>query len=380
MKAMNIEQLFFELIRVAVGTRSALSLSPTEEDWKLLYDLAKKQSLVGVTFRAVQRLNACDDSPCGNLPEELFLQWTALATRIQSRNETMMGQSLFMQRKMLESGLRSSILKGQGVALLYGELASMRQPGDIDVYVDCGLRRVLDFMRSIGLTDIKLVYKHIDLQVFSDTEVELHYIPEILFAPWHNMRFQRWVRSEATQKLIFDNSQAEIVTPAVGFNVIYILLHAFRHLLSGGVGLRQMMDYYFVLQALHRDAAMSHVEITALLHRFGLYRFARAVMWVLGEVFEGDGSRQYDWMLCPPDEHEGHFLMEEIMAGGNFGHHDHRYTRGGATRWGFLRTLWSRNLHLLSHYPAETLFTPLYYVWHFVWARMKRLEQRCQRN
>ncbi len=53
---MSIEQLFFELLRVSIGVSGCLSKTPTNEEWKALYDMAKKQSLVGVCFAGVQML------------------------------------------------------------------------------------------------------------------------------------------------------------------------------------------------------------------------------------------------------------------------------------------------------------------------------------
>ena len=53
-----MNELFFELIRVAIGTQEGLSRLPSQKEWKALYDMAKKQSLVGVCFAALQRLGA----------------------------------------------------------------------------------------------------------------------------------------------------------------------------------------------------------------------------------------------------------------------------------------------------------------------------------
>lgn len=53
---MTIEKLFFELIRVEIGTQDSLSHILTGKEWQILYDIAKKQSLVGICFAGVQRL------------------------------------------------------------------------------------------------------------------------------------------------------------------------------------------------------------------------------------------------------------------------------------------------------------------------------------
>ena len=57
---MTIEQLFFELTQVAIGTRICLSHTPSADEWGELYAMAKKQSLIGICFAAVQKLQ-CND-------------------------------------------------------------------------------------------------------------------------------------------------------------------------------------------------------------------------------------------------------------------------------------------------------------------------------
>ena len=56
-----IDHLFFELIRVAIGTQEMLSRAPSAKEWKDLYAMAKKQSLVGITFAGVQKLYNFDN-------------------------------------------------------------------------------------------------------------------------------------------------------------------------------------------------------------------------------------------------------------------------------------------------------------------------------
>ena len=56
----NIKTLFFELIQVTIGTRICLSHTPSADEWGELYAMAKKQSLVGVCFAAVQRKHSAN--------------------------------------------------------------------------------------------------------------------------------------------------------------------------------------------------------------------------------------------------------------------------------------------------------------------------------
>lgn len=145
-----LNNLFFELIRVAIGTQDKLTRAPSAKEWKALYDIAKKQSLVGICFAAVQRLGSSvkpleqrSIEPfehlqiCWNMPEMLYLTWMGLTAKIQQRNEVMNGYTNQALSYFREKGFPCLILKGQGIAKLYGELAGLRQSGDVDVWLDC---------------------------------------------------------------------------------------------------------------------------------------------------------------------------------------------------------------------------------------------------
>ena len=113
----------------------------------------------------------------------------------------------------------------------------------------------------------------------------------------------------------------------ISTNVVYQLLHINKHLVEEGIGLRQLLDYYFVLRALHIDqgsfsdrtesmvqwaegmdiAVKSNEEILHTLSRFGMKKFAGAVMYVLQTVF----AMPDEYLLCPPNEKEGVFLLDE---------------------------------------------------------------------
>lgn len=61
----EINQLFFELIRIAIGTQERMTRPPTADEWGELYNMAKKQSLVGICFAGVQKLNKPSSSTGG---------------------------------------------------------------------------------------------------------------------------------------------------------------------------------------------------------------------------------------------------------------------------------------------------------------------------
>lgn len=366
-------QLFFEVIQVSIGQRQRLSISPGEQEWFCLFELAKKQSLVGICFAGIKRLNSISSnlsslsSPTAMLSKALYLQWMGLAAKIQQRNETLNSQCVALQAMLCSDGVRSSIFKGQSIGALYGpQLSLFRQSGDIDLYIDCGREKTIKYLASHGQNNPEWDYVHAHAKYFGNTEVEFHYRLGAVRNVWKNIGLQKFWK-EYEEELFRGKAEVkngEIVCPSSRMHLFYLIHHAYRHLISGGIGLRQMMDLYFAL--MKRDNADDE-WLKANVDRFGMKRFCEASMWVMNQVF-GMGQEVMPW---EPNQREGEFLLEEIMIGGNFGKSDTRYGTSN-TKGGSLLHIIRRNLHLVQHYGNEALAAPLYYVWHFFWKRMQK--------
>ena len=375
--------LLLELLQIALGKRDRLSHVPSKEEWRDLFADAQKQSVVGIAFAGVQRLPE-EQWP----PRALLFEWIGAAESIKQRNATIDRQCVKLQKRFGEAGIRSSILKGQGVAMYYGHtestdsLRTLRQPGDIDIFVDCGRERALQFAHDCGMREVRWDYKHLHLHVFKETEVEVHYRVEVLLNLWKNRKLQKWLKDH--EDMLFSQN-GDLVTPTVEFNRFYILLHIYRHFLYEGVGLRQLMDYYFVLKTAcgrpsssisneklkqnqsriieFENSSMDYAELTDWLKQFGMWKFARGVMWVLQEAF----GLEKEYMLGEPLESEGRFILSEVMAGGNFGHHDKRLSSDKRGKLQTVKKVVKHNAHLMRHYPAEIIWPPLWFVWHKWW-------------
>ncbi|MBR4041825.1 MAG: nucleotidyltransferase family protein [Bacteroidaceae bacterium] len=172
-------------------------------------------------------------------------------------------------------------------------------------------------------------------------------------------RAEHFNRSEAS--LTGTEGASMIPTPTLAFNRVYILLHIYRHLFHEGIGLRQLLDYYFVLHQGFTEE--ERTETMRTLRSLRMQRFTAAVMWVLQEVFAMDDR----YLLTDPNEEEGRFLLSEIMLAGNFGHYDERIKRSAkVTEWGLFCRRVGRNLRFLRSYPSEVLWSPFFKLWHAV--------------
>lgn len=354
-----MQDLLFELIQVAIGRKNSLSYTPTAKEWEKLYRVAESQAILGICFAGVKRLQ--ETGYC--VPEPLFMQWLAMAAKIQQRNGDMDQKTAEVWGLLNKAGLKCAVLKGQGVAELYeirneklgirnDSLGMLRQSGDIDVWVKGGFDVVNDFVQKTRPTD-DIAYHRFHYDMYADTEVELHHRPTLMRNLFDDRRLQQWCDSFDADTFVM--TEKGFAVPSLGFNRIFILTHIYRHFLFEGIGLRQLMDYYFVLRT-------RNLDLNKLLVELSLRRFAAAVMWVMGHVF----GLEREYMLCEPDEKEGRFILDEIMQTGNFGYGDSRYKRHGK-----LKRMTKHGLHLLIHYPSEVLWTPVWLVYHKVWKYRK---------
>ena len=362
--------LFFELIQVGIGTREKLSCIPSAAEWMNLFVLANKHAVLGVCFQGVQLLNIHQPMQMQNLPIKLKMQWLGLTANIQVKNDLLNKRAKEVTEMFAEGGFRSVVLKGQGVARLYSD-SSLRQSGDIDLWVNGGREDVIAFMKWKGWKVGRSVVHHTDVEIFSDASVEVHHYPSYTFSPVRWLRYKKWFREQERIQFQQMDKSVGFYWPSLDFNMVYVLLHIYRHVFHEGIGLRQLMDYYMVLRAASksenvylemRRAAMS------ILEWFGLKRFASAVMYVEQQVF----GMKDDMLLCSPDIKAGKFLLNEIMRAGNFGKYDERIQNAHK---GGLLSLYFCNLkrlsHMIKYYPSEVLGAPFWKVAHYAWRKVK---------
>lgn len=373
------QKIFFDFLRFCIGSAKEIPGSLKEVDWKELYAIAKKQALLGVLFYGIQRL------PKELAPEQkLLMQWMVMAEQIRKQNIRLFLDSVKVCQNFENKGFANCILKGQGNALLYPD-PYMRTPGDIDIYLAGGRRKIMKYVDRVCPNQV-MRYHHVVFPVMK-TAIEVHFTPSYMFFPIHNRRMQKWFEEvmgeQCNHRVSLPDGYGEIHVPQVSFNVIYILSHLYRHIFTEGIGLRQLLDYYFVLVKWHTDLTnltdsnkrlpqmtQINTDLDALRHKLkylGLWKFAQAVMFVMKEVF----GLSEDRMIAPMDEKEGKFLLDEIMRGGNFGQYDDRMgSKIGESKMHRYFRMNLRNLRFVKHYPTEALSEPLFRTWFAVWKKI----------
>lgn len=282
--------------------------APDVCDWASVLDFAYKQSLFGICLPEV-----CPES----MPKTLLLGWIGQVQMIEQRN-CLINKRIEQLFEMMErDGFECCLLKGQGNAEKYPN-PLRRTPGDIDIWVDADQETVYRYVHC-KFPDADVSFKHIHFPVFSDVPVDVHVTPLKLFSRRSQKRLQCWIERNKEEQfahhVTLHGCERTVSVPADAFNAVYQMGHMLMHFFDEGLGLRQVVDYFYVLKGL--DSA----EFTDVFKELGMLRFARALMWVETEVLGLPLAK----CIVEPDERLGRKILDDIIEGGNFGHHTQRF-------------------------------------------------------
>jgi hypothetical protein len=359
----------FLFLNYCLGKKVDMSMVVAKIDWRQLYNFASRQALLGFCFDGIERLTKefSEELKQNPMGRDLLMTWMGAAQQIRRQNMKVNAVAGKLYSKFREDGLRCCTLKGQGNALMYPNPYS-RTPGDIDVWVNASREEITVYAKKHFEIGDDIRYHHIETSV-DGVPVELHFFPGIMNNPIYNVRLQKWFKRNAdlqcSNVVSLPDGIGEIAIPTTAFNVVYQLCHLYHHFFDEGIGMRQIIDYYYVV---NNDELLAIKDtLQKELKHLGLWKFAGAVMYVLHEAL----GLSEEKMIAPMDEKRGKLLLAEILNGGNFGQHFTKY--GGFTHQSmgkkYFLKIW-RNMHFVRYYPAEALCEPLFRTWHFFW-RMK---------
>ena len=355
-------ETIFEFIRFSLDDSLTKFCHLDDLDWEELYQFSRKHFITGVLYSGMEKLSK-EKRPSMTIKGN----WYSRKDVIREINRTMNKNAITIYNQFKKDGLRGCVLKGQGVAMLYPDPYT-RNPGDIDIWVDGSREKIVEYVNSI-CPGQQQRYIHIDFPLLKGVDTEVHYTPSYMYAPWANRKLQKWFKEQANEQFthmaVLPGCSDEICIPTLSFNRIFMLSHMYKHLFSEGIGLRQLMDYYFLLKCGFTEAERE--KDVATIKHLGMYKFATAVMYVLQKVL----GLQDNLCIVKPNEKAGEFLLSEILIAGNFGENDTRYgsrTKNESVAHRYFR-LTRRNLHFISSYPSEAICEPLFRTWFFFWKK-----------
>ena len=365
--------MIFDFLKYCLGGKDNMSNVVANIDWQQLYSFASKQAILGLCFEGVERLGReyPDKLKQNPIERELLMTWMTKIQQIRIHNMKVNVVASKLYSKFREDGLRCCILKGQGNALMYPNPYS-RTPGDVDVWVNASREEITEYAKCHFKLEDDIRFHHLETTM-DGVPVELHFFPCSMNNLLYHARLQKWFKQNAdlqcSNVVSLPDGIGEIAIPTTAFNVIYQLTHLYHHFFDEGIGMRQIIDYYYVVN--NDELLVIRDTLQRELKHLGLWKFAGAMMYVLHEAL----GLSEEKMIAPMDEKRGESLLAEILEGGNFGRHFTKY--GGFTHQSmgkkYFLKIW-RNMHFITFYPVEALSEPIFRTWHFFW----RLKHRSQ--
>lgn len=237
---MKQDSLFFELLDVLKcvlhGETPTLSV-----DFERLYGVAEKQAVSGMLY----------DVPSISFPPDAALRMKRVGwlMMLEKHNRWMDAQVAGLARKLDKEGVRFAVMKGQSCAAFYPNPLH-RMSGDIDVYVvPRDFERANQLLEKCGCRLIDKTMLHSTYQI-GKLDIEVHFaIQKLQYIPYYN-RLKRMTAE------MFDASSADTFANIGGYdvrvlpdvlNIVLLTTHAFNHVITAGLGLRQVIDWQMVL-------------------------------------------------------------------------------------------------------------------------------------
>ena len=258
----RINDMIFDFLKYCLGGKDNMSNVVADIDWQQLYSFASKQALLGLCFDGIERLGKeyPKELKLNPIGRELLMTWMGKAQQIRRQNMKVNAVAAKLYSKFRVDGLRCCILKGQGNALMYPNPYS-RTPGDIDVWVNASREYLTEYAKCHFKLEDDIRFHHLETTL-DGVPVELHFFPGIMNNPIYNARLQKWFKRNAdlqcSNVVSLPDGIGEIAIPTTAFNVVYQLTHLYHHFFDEGIGMRQIIDYFLVVNDFSKNVFLNN--------------------------------------------------------------------------------------------------------------------------
>ena len=316
------EQQFLALLRAGLWGQSVeMTYFPENgtPEWKGILYLGKTQAVLPLIYDGMLGL------PAGmQLKGPALMKLIAYVDKIEKLNMELNDAVSEISSRLSAAGIRSVLLKGQGLAALYPN-PLRRQCGDIDLYVgEENYRKAAEIIRGWSEVHDEMpeTSKHIGFG-YKNLEIELHMGAFEIHDTRNAKEYRSYEKSELGKdddRISFPEAggqNAGVTVPPVGFNIFYVFYHGFNHFMESGLGLRQLCDLAILLH--HYNGRFDPAELEARLKSFKLNRewqlFAGILVNFIG--LPEQEAPLFDSSFTPLSRK----LLETIFKDGNFGQH-----------------------------------------------------------
>lgn len=313
-KTDNSINVFFALLKAGLWGESVRLLPFGNIDYNALFELSKEQCVVGLITDGLGRVEDFKVQKKDALP---FMQ---KVVSVEKRNARMDEFIASIVKKMKEDGIRSYVVKGQGIAQCY-ERPQWRMSGDIDFLFDeKNFSLAVDFFKKLSPQMSGDHHsRHIGLKL-EDIDIELHRNQStgLSFAVDKKLLKIQQQMFDNKDARIWNNNGEEILLPNVDTDVVIVFTHILKHFYKGGIGVRQLCDFCRLLWV-YRDS----IDCSLLESRLRSMKLLSEWKAFIAFVVEYLGLPKEAAPLYSPSakwSRKASMIWSFILEVGNFGH------------------------------------------------------------
>lgn len=322
------EEVFFYFLRQGLWgaqVEEPIGSRLTKENWMWLLDEGCRQAVSGILIDGVAQSGI-------RPPDDLWEKWIVHLVCIERANCHIANKGVQWVDRLNEAGMDARVFKGPSVAHWYGK-PSYRAYGDLDIVVYEGWGKLEAVLQAWNLP---YRWEHEDI-VLQDglLPVEFHQRREYLYNPFINVRLQRMLREDKQGNELY---------------LACLVLHLRRHVLTYGIGLKQVCDVAVML----RNASLDGQKLAEILHKLHAVKFSRVLFGFIATYIKG-----IDHFPLPPVYGKELELLESIIRKDGYMLKHEREAYGNGTRTAAIRVagngyFWlKRSIRLFSLMPSE---------------------------
>ncbi|GAA4168128.1 nucleotidyltransferase family protein [Sphingobacterium ginsenosidimutans] len=353
-------KIFFDLLRAGLwkSPLAQLNCFPlSEQEWGAIYKLSIEQAVDGIVFDGLLQLPH-ELFP----PRRLFIKWFVRKEKIEQLNQVMETEIAEQAAMFQAVGLSPLLIKGQGVAKCYTNPKS-RICGDIDwVFLNKkDLEKAINQVKMQGLTVVKDSSGSALLK-WKTCEMDLHNRMFDLYNPFLKDFLFAFMKSEKRRRQQIKMHDTTILLPSIMEQMLIVNTHIFRHLLSFGIGLRQVCDSAMLYANYHDQ--YDRRQLDRLYHYLGIGRWTTALHVLLVQYI---GLPKVFLPVAINEDADVDWIMEDILLSGNFGFHAPRdKNNSSGTHMGnrrMYRSWFGRVLNYFPLAPMESMCFPVVHLY-----------------
>lgn len=316
------EHPFIEFLRWCLNTSDKMPSCIEFINWEDLLAFAKKQTIVGVYWQGINRL----DSSTQLLSEDNVMEWMEAYCKITRRNAQVDAAIIKLNRLLSSNHIKFVVFKGQTLARFY-PVPESRTSGDIDFYVyKKDWNKAIALIKNIAHITDHHSFQHLEFEV-DNVIFEMHYHTAV-FTRKTNQKYWDDLIEDIPEGLLDNVNINKVLIPTLPPTIyaIYLFIHVYHHILKEGVGLRQFIDWKMFLEAKHSE--INSQELAGKLNTLGLTKAFKAFGTILVAVL-GMNANLFPLPINNSDRKYTGRILEIILRYGNFGKYNRKVKVSG---------------------------------------------------